>query len=50
MITQKIEAGIHSAYSCVWENFTDGLTTVVWPKGRPKDTSIKAIQCVTTVF
>ena len=50
MITQKIEAGIHSAYSCVWENFTDCLTTVVWPKGRPKDTSIKAIQCVATVF
>ena len=50
MISQKIEAGFHTAYTCVWENFNDGLTTVIWPKGRPKEASLKAIQCVWTVF
>ena len=50
LVQQKIEAGFHTAYTWVWENFTDGLVTVIWPKGRPKETSLKAIQWVWTVF
>ena len=50
LIQQKIDAGIHTAYTWVWENFTDGLATVVYPKGRSKEPALKGVQCIWTVY
>ncbi len=50
LIQQKIDAGMHTTSTWIWESLTDGLVTVVYPKGRSKEPALKGVQAVWTVF
>jgi dynein light chain Tctex-type 1 len=50
-IIQRIGVGATSLVSCSWENYSDGVSQIVWPANRAnKENQNKVVSCMVTVF